>query len=175
MRLSIIKLLSTRSLRQQELLALNTVRRFPRFGEANSIALGESYSNTGRHTTEIQSSTDLSSALVKRLAADMFLRKVISMSNDLRPFECDQASLHHQFQMREERLNFLLSIDDLDDDRQVRRKPENLPTMHTTGPPKTKKSAKDCRACQTLLTRFEDDCFMKRQTLLMIIRADKNP
>jgi hypothetical protein len=41
MRLSIIKLLSTRLLRQQELLALNTVRRFPLLGEANSIAWEE--------------------------------------------------------------------------------------------------------------------------------------
>jgi hypothetical protein len=52
MLLSTIKLLSTPLKVQQELLAVNMVRRFPCFGEANSIAFPVIYSNSGRHTTE---------------------------------------------------------------------------------------------------------------------------
>src|SRR5271166_5788293 len=67
MSLSIIKLLSTHLLRQQESLALNMVRRFPHLRGGKLHCLTLTYSNSRHRTTEIRSSTDFSSAhLCKR-------------------------------------------------------------------------------------------------------------
>src|SRR5271157_325728 len=104
-----------------------------------------------------------------------FSKRLVSIMYDLHSLERDQATAHHWLQMRKESINLFLRIDDLDNDWQIRRKPEDLRGMHMTRPPETQKTSKHCRTCQMQLSCFQNDRFVKRQMFLTIILANKNP
>jgi len=66
---------------------------------------------------------------------------------NLHSLERDQATAHHWLQIRKEGINPFLRIDDLDNYWQIRRKSEDLRSMHMTRPPETEKTSKHCGTC----------------------------
>src|ERR1700731_3559908 len=110
-----------------------------------------------------------------RSAGYRFSKRLVSIVYHLYSLERDQATAHHWLQMRKESIDLFLRIDDLDNHWQIRRKSEDLRSMHMTRPPETEKTSKHCGTCQLQLSCFQNDRFVKRQMLLTIILANKNP
>src|SRR6267378_8216589 len=85
-----------------------------------------------------------------------------------------QPASHHLVQQRKEGLNLLLTVDDLDHQRQVHGKPQNLGRVKPAGFAETHRSTEHRCAGQVLLTRFQDNGFVQGFVFPSVTFADED-
>src|SRR5208282_818083 len=109
---------------------------------SSSLCLRTLCLNGASHRQRLEPSLTRMRPLRDRSAVYGFSKRLVSIMDDLHSLERDQATAHHWLQMGKESINLFLRIDDLDNHWQIRRKPEDLRSMHMTRPPETEKTSK---------------------------------
>src|SRR6185437_4974706 len=93
---------------------------------------------------------------------------------DLNLFHGDQPAGHHAVEHRQERVDLLLTVDDLDHERQILRQAQDLAGVKPAGGAEAHGSPQHGGAGQMLLTRLQNDRLAQRLSIRAVILADEN-
>src|SRR5882724_772481 len=99
---------------------------------------------------------------------------VLAVLQHLHLLQRDQAAAHHAVEDRQELVDLLLALDDLDDDRQVFRQSQDLRRVQPARVAIAHWAAQDCRSRQVHLARLQHDGFVERLVLVAIIFAEED-
>ena len=98
-----------------------------------------------------------------------------AVENHLHALECDETFLHHAVQMRKERRDLVLGVDDLDDDREVRRESQDLGRVEPAVRAEADEPLPHRCASESLLPRLFDNRLVQRSTVPAVGLADEDP
>src|SRR6185369_3088301 len=89
-------------------------------------------------------------------------------------FQRNQSLTDHLIDYRQQQVYLVGAVDDLDDDRQVFREPQNLRSVYAAGGPEAHQSPQHRCARDAHLASLENDCFVKRLTVPAVRFADED-
>jgi hypothetical protein len=92
----------------------------------------------------------------------------------LHPFYRDEAACHNGVEDRQECVDLLLGIDDLNHHGQVLRQAQNLCCVYVTWMPEPDVTPKDCGAGQVHFASLEHNRFVQRSVAGPIVLAEKD-
>src|SRR5436305_1672946 len=99
-----------------------------------------------------------------------------SILKNLHLFQSYQATAarHHVIQRRQESIDLVLAIDNLDHQGQVFRKTQYLRRVKPAGCAKTHRTAQNGRAGQVLFARLQNDCLVQWRSAEFVVLANEN-
>jgi hypothetical protein len=89
-------------------------------------------------------------------------------------FQRHKAFQNHRVEYRKERFNFFQAVDDLNNHRQVFRKPQDLRCMHDTMPAEAHHAAQNGRAGKPGFSGFRNNRLIQGNMPVLVGFADKN-
>src|SRR6185437_4833515 len=101
-------------------------------------------------------------------------RLALAILQHLHLLDGDEAAAHHAVEQRQEGVDSLLPVDDLDHHRQILAEPEHLGGMQPARMAEAHRPAQNRGAGQVLLARLQHDRLVERQMLMMVILADED-
>jgi len=90
-------------------------------------------------------------------------------------FQSNEAAADHFVQRRQKGVDLFLAIHDFNDERQIRREPQNFRGVQAAGLAKAHRPAQHCRAGEMLFAGGQHDGFVKRLVFPAVAFADENP
>src|SRR5271166_3845153 len=112
--------------------------------------------------------------MLKRIESTRRVLDVGAVLQHLHLFERDEAAAHHRVERRQERLDRLLVIDNLDDERQVLGEAQDLRRVQAARLAETHRSAQDRGAGEAGASRGHDDRLIERAALKLVVLAEED-
>src|SRR5579871_2374888 len=101
-------------------------------------------------------------------------RPTFAVLEDLHLLERDQAARHHPIEHRQERIDLLLRVDDLDHDRQVLGEAQDLGRVDVARMPEPDVPTQHRGAAELHFPGLEHDRLIERQALEFVVLAEED-
>src|SRR5271165_3978588 len=99
---------------------------------------------------------------------------VLAVLQDLDLLQGDEPARHDRVENRQKRLDLVLGVDDLDDERQVLGRVDNFRAVDPARMTEAHPAAQDRRACETELPSRVNNRFVERAVVNFRVLADEN-
>src|SRR5438445_490766 len=98
-----------------------------------------------------------------------------SVEDHVRLLQSDQPATNHLTEIGQNGPNRIIGFDDLDDQRQVDRKPQHFVRVHLAGRPKTSDATQDRRPREPLAAKALEQRLIKGLAVVLVVFADEDP